>query len=135
LSAVSKGLWQVMERTKPQRMAFDSLSELRLLSGDSLRYRRQLLEVKRRAAAANCTAILVDDRTATREDLQLQSLAHGVISLERRTSGYGTAKRRLEVIKFRGVPFRNGWHDFTIETGGVVIYPRLVASEHAQREG
>ncbi|HVZ94929.1 MAG TPA: ATPase domain-containing protein [Phycisphaerales bacterium] len=135
LAAVSKSLWEAMDRAKPKRMVFDSLSELRLLAGDPLRYRRQLLEIKRRAAAHDCAAILVDDRTATRDDLQLQSLAHGVISLHRTTSGYGTAKRRLEVVKLRGVGFRNGWHDFAIETGGVVVYPRLVASEYAQREG
>jgi circadian clock protein KaiC len=135
LSAVSKGLWRAMEMSKPQRMVFDSLSELRLLSGDALRYRRQLLEVKRRAAAIPCTAILVDDRTATRDDLQLQSLAHGVISLHRISAGYGAVKRRMEIIKLRGVAFRSGWHDFSIQTGGVDVYPRLVASEHAQLEG
>jgi circadian clock protein KaiC len=135
LSAVTKGVWQAMERHRPQRLVFDSLSELRLLAGDSLRYRRQLLEVKRRLAGFECTAMLVDDRTATRDDLQLQSLAHGVISLHRASSGYGAAKRRLEVVKLRGVPFRSGWHDFAIQTGGLNVYPRLVAAEFSQKSG
>jgi circadian clock protein KaiC len=135
LAAVSKGLWQSLERHKPQRMVFDSLSELRLLAGDALRYRRQLLEVKSRAAAIPCTAMLVDDRTDSRDDLQLQSLAHGVISLHRRSGGYGTAKRSLEVVKLRGVPFRSGWHDFAIHTGGISVYPRLVAAEQSQAAG
>jgi circadian clock protein KaiC len=135
LSAVSKGVWASLDKNRPQRLVFDSLSELRLLSGDPLRYRRQLLELKRRAAAIPCTAMLVDDRTATRDDLQLQSLAHGVISLHRASSGYGAAKRRLEVVKLRGVAFRSGWHDYTILTGGLSVYPRLVAAEHGQSEG
>lgn len=135
LTAVSKRLWQSMEMHRPQRMVFDSLSELRLLAGDAMRYRRQLLEIKRRVAAIQCTAMLVDDRTATRDDIQLQSLAHGVISLQRRSSGYGAAKRNLEIIKLRGVAFRSGWHDFAIHTGGISVYPRLVASEHGQSEG
>jgi circadian clock protein KaiC len=135
LAAVSNGLWRAMEEHKPQRMVLDSLAELRLLAGDALRYRRQLLELKRRAAAIPCTAILVDDRTATRDDLQLQSLAHGVFSLHRLFAGYGGVKRRMEIVKLRGVPFRNGWHDFSIQTGGVCLYPRLVAAEHAQLAG
>lgn len=135
LSAVSKGLWAAMERHRPQRMVFDSLSEWRLLSGDALRYRPQLLEFKRRAVSLPCTAILVDDRTDSRDDLQLQSLAHGVISLQRRSQGYGAAKRSLEVIKLRGVGFRSGWHDFSIRTGSIEVYPRLVASEHGEQSG
>ena len=135
LTAVTRGVFEAMERVKPQRMVFDSLSELRLLSGDSLRYRRQLLEIKRRASAIGCTAILVDDRTATKDDLQLQSLAHGVLSLQRNAAGYGSARRRMEVVKLRGVGYRDGFHDYGIRTGGIEVFPRLVASEHRQREG
>jgi len=135
LSAVTKKLWDVIERTKPRRMVFDSLSDLRLLAGDPLHYRRQLMEIKRRAAALSCAAILVDDHTATHDDLQLQSLAHGVISLHRQPVGYGTAKHRIEILKLRGAQFRSGGHDFTIERGGVVVYPRLVALDHEQRPG
>lgn len=132
LGAVTQRLWDVIERHRPRRLVFDSLSELRLLAGDPLRYRRQLMELKRRLATIGTTAIFVDDRTATRDDLQLQSLAHGVITMVRSSQGYGSAKRSLEVVKLRGVPFRSGWHDFTIETGGLRVYPRLVAAEHEQ---
>lgn len=134
LSAVTNRVWAMLERARPARLAFDSISELRLLAGDALRYRRQLLDLKARVASCGCTTLLLDDRTATRDDLQLQSLAHGVISLHRIASDYGSTKRRLEIVKLRGVNFRDGLHDFAIGTGGLVVYPRLVASEHAQTE-
>ena len=134
LAAVTGRLWRMFERAAPSRLVFDSIAELRLLSGDSLRYRRQLLDLKARTSARRCTTLLLDDRTATERDLQLQSLAHGVFSLQRIAADYGSAKRRLEIVKFRGLAFRDGLHDFTIRTGGLVVYPRLVAAEHAQVE-
>ncbi len=135
LTAVTKRVWAALDRTRPARLVFDSISELRLLAGDPLRYRRQLLDLKSRVAKCGCTTLLLDDRTATRDDLQLQSLAHGVISLHRVSSDYGSTKRRLEIVKLRGMNFRDGLHDFSIRTGGLVVYPRLVASEHAQAAG
>ncbi|HYF15870.1 MAG TPA: ATPase domain-containing protein [Phycisphaerales bacterium] len=135
LTAVTKSLWALMDEHKPRRMVFDSLSELRLIAGDQLRYRRQLLELKRRAQAIGCTVIVVDDRTGGGDDMQLHSLAHGVISMQRHAKGYGATKRCLEVAKMRGVGFRTGWHDFEITTGGIRVYPRLVAAEHAQVGG
>jgi len=135
LNAVIGRVNDVLNRVRPKRLVFDSLSELRLLAGDSLRYRRQLLEIKNRASAIGCTALLMDDRTATKDDLQLQSLAHGVVSLHRSSASYGSAKRRLEVAKLRGTAYREGFHDFAIQTGGLRVYPRLVASDHAQAEG
>lgn len=134
LNAVINRVWETFEQVQPARLVFDSISELRLLAGDSLRYRRQLLELKSRANARGCTTLLIDDRTATRDDLQLQSLAHGVLSLHRTPSDYGSARRRLEVIKLRGISARDGLHDFAITMGGIVVYPRLVASDHAQLE-
>ncbi len=134
LSAVTGSVWAALERARPARLVFDSISELRLLSGDPLRYRRQLLDLKARVAQCGCTTLLLDDRTATRDDLQLQSLAHGVLSLHRVPSEYGSAKRRIEIVKLRGMDFRDGLHDFAIKMGGLVVYPRLVAAEHAQVE-
>lgn len=134
LSAVTNRVWEALDRVRPARLVFDSISELRLLAGDALRYRRQLLDLKSRAAATGCTTLLIDDRTATRDDLQLQSLAHGVLSLHRVSSDYGSARRRLEIIKLRGVNFRDGLHDFAITTGGIVVFPRLVAADHPQIE-
>ncbi len=119
-----------IERVQPMRVVFDSLSEMRLLARDSLRYRRQILGLKKYFAGRNCTVLLLDDRTADIHDLQLQSIAHGVILLESVEREYGIKKRRLEVKKLRGAWFREGFHDYCIQHGGVEVYPRLVAAEH-----
>lgn len=119
-----------VERLQPARVVIDSLSELRLLARDSLRYRRQILGLKQYFSGRRCTVILLDDRTAGVQDLQLQSIAHGVILLESVEREYGIMKRRLEVKKLRGAQFREGFHDYCIKRGGVEVYPRLVPSEH-----
>lgn len=119
-----------VDKLQPVRVVFDSLSELRLLARDSLRYRRQILGLKRYFSGRNCTVLLLDDRTAEGHDLQLQSIAHGVIMLESVEREYGIKRRRLEVRKLRGSSFREGFHDYTIKRGGVEVYPRLIASEH-----
>ena len=119
-----------VEAIQPSRIVFDSLSELRMLARDPLRYRRQILALKRYFAGRNATVLLLDDRTAESQDLQLQSLAHGVIMMQSLEREFGVKRRRLEVRKMRGSRYREGYHDYTIETGGVVVYPRLVASEH-----
>ena len=119
-----------VDRLQPTRVVFDSLSELRLLARDSLRYRRQILGLKRYFSGRNCTVLLLDDRTAERHDLQLQSIAHGVIMMESVEREYGIKRRRLEVRKLRGAQFREGFHDYTIKRGGLEVYPRLIASEH-----
>lgn len=119
-----------VERLQPARVVFDSLSELRLLARDSLRYRRQILGLKQYFSGRKCTVLLLDDRTAEGHDLQLQSIAHGVIMMESGEREYGVKRRRLEVRKLRGSRFREGFHDYTIRPGGVEVYPRLVASEH-----
>src|ERR1700761_6495819 len=116
----------------PERVVFDSLSEFRMLARDPLRYRRQILALKRHFAGLNCTVLLLDDRTAEggSNDLQLQSIAHGVIKLQSLERDFGIKRRRMEVHKLRGSRFREGYHDYSIETGGVAVYPRLIASEH-----
>ncbi|MGZ4814048.1 MAG: ATPase domain-containing protein [Terriglobales bacterium] len=119
-----------IDQVQPSRIIFDSLSELRMLARDSLRYRRQILGLKRYFSGRNCTALLLDDRTADDGDLQLQSIAHGVLMLQNLGRDYGINRRRLEVRKMRGSRFREGFHDYVIETGGVSVFPRLVASEH-----
>lgn len=130
LHEAMRGLLDLIERVKPTRVVFDSLSELRLLSQDSLRYRRQILLLKEFFAGRQCTVLLLDDRTIDREDRQLHSLAHGVVSLSQVTPEYGVDRRRLRVVKLRGVNFRSGHHDFVIRRGGLVVYPRLIAAEH-----
>lgn len=130
MTAIMSSVAAAIARVTPHRMVFDSLSELRLLAGDPLRYRRQILEFKALLSKISCTALLLDDRTATRDDLQLQSLAHGVLSLYRTSANFGSAKRKIEIVKLRGVAFRDGVHDFAISTGGIKLFPRLIASEH-----
>jgi circadian clock protein KaiC len=113
-------------------VVFDSLSELRLLAGSALRYRRQILALKQFLAKRQCTVLLLDDMTSTAHDLQMRSIAHGVILLEQTHPEYGSQRRRLSVLK-RGVKFRGGYHDYSIRRGGLEVFPRLVAAEHRQR--
>jgi circadian clock protein KaiC len=130
LATTVKKLTQLIEERKPSRLVIDSLSELRLLAADTMRYRRQLLALKQFFAGRDTTVLLLDDRSAEGSDMQLQSIAHGVIRLDRLKQSYGVNRRHVEVLKMRGSKFREGFHDYTIETGGVQIYPRLVANEH-----
>jgi len=130
LSETVSALLQVIERTQPKRLVLDSLSELQLLAGSPLRYRREVLALKDYFAHRDCTVLLLDDRTMGDGDTQLQSLCHGVLLLEVRTPDYGAERRRLRVTKLRGLRFRGGWHDYSIETGGLQAYPRLIAAEY-----
>jgi circadian clock protein KaiC len=132
LASTTKRILEDVERLKPTCIVFDSLSELRLLAGTALRYRRQILALKQFFATRDCTVILLDDMTATEHDLQMQSIAHGVVLLEEVNSEYGSARRRLRVVKYRGVRFRGGYHDYVINRGGLEVFPRLVAAEHRQ---
>jgi len=120
-----------VDKIKPTRVVFDSLSELRLLAGGSLRYRRQILALKQFFTGRQCAVLLLDDLTATEQDLQVQSIAHAVIRLEQLNPDYGASRRRLVVTKYRGRAFRGGYHDYKIGRGGLQVFPRLVASEHA----
>jgi circadian clock protein KaiC len=120
---------KVVERLNPKRVAFDSLSEMRLLAREPLRFRRQILALKQFFAGRDCTVILLDDKTAPEGDLQLHSLAHGVIVLEHVALEYGSERRRLQVTKVRGIKFRGGFHDFRILTGGIEVYPRVRQDE------
>lgn len=132
LSETTKRVLEAVDSLKPSRIVFDSLSEMRLLAQNPLRYRRQILALKQFFIGKQCTVLLVDDRTSDETDLQLRSIAHCVISLEQLAPLYGATRRRLRVIKFRGSDFRGGYHDFYIKRGGLVVFPRLVASEHGE---
>ncbi|MGC4090232.1 MAG: gas vesicle protein GvpD [Polyangiaceae bacterium] len=123
-------LLEHVEAIKPQRVVFDSLSEIRLLAQSAVRYRRQLLALKQHFAGRNCTVLLLDDHSLGAVDLQIESLAHGVLALEQTSTGYGADRRRLRVVKLRGSSFRSGYHDFVLRRGGLQVYPRLIASEH-----
>ena len=130
LGEIIKEVMRRVEELQPVRVVFDSLSELRLLSQSPLRYRRQILALKQFFAARKCTVLLLDDRTSGPSDLQLHSIAHGVISLEQTPRSFGAERRWLRIAKLRGVKFSGGRHDFTLDTGGLTVFPRLVAANH-----
>ncbi len=130
LSETTQKLIKAIDRYKPSRLVLDSLSEMRLLAQSSLRYRRQVLALKQLFLGRNCTVMMLDDRTAEGPDQQLHSIAHAVISLEAKSPPYGRLRRQLEVRKFRSSDFSSGLHDFSIEQGGLAVYPRLVAADH-----
>jgi circadian clock protein KaiC len=130
LSETTKTILKDVEQTKPARIVFDSLSELRLLAGNPLRYRRQILALKQFFRGRSCTVLLLDDLTSTDRDLQVQSIAHGVVRLEQLNPEYGAERRRLIIVKYRGVRFRGGYHDYVIKRGGLDVFPRLIASEN-----
>lgn len=130
LSETTGLIFKEVERINASRVVLDSLSELRLLAQNPLRYRRQVLALKHFFTNRNCTVVLLDDLSSSQDDLQLHSIAHGVVMLEQLAIDYGAERRRLRVIKMRGIQFRGGFHDFTIESGGLRIFPRLIAAEH-----
>ncbi len=130
LSATIKAILRRVEEVQPKRIVFDSLSELRLLAREPLRFRRQLLALKQYFGGRDCTVLVLDDHTAGEGEGDIQSIVHGVIRLENLPRDYGTKRRRLEILKLRGVQFREGFHDYNIRTGGLEVYPRLVATEY-----
>jgi len=130
LGETTRLIFEAVERLKPTRVVIDSLSEIRLLAQSSLRYRRQVLALKHYFAKHRATVLLLDDLTTEMLDKTVHSVAHGVVRLEEMAPEYGAERRRVRVIKYRGRKVRGGFHDFTIRTGGLEVYPRLVSSEH-----
>ena len=130
LNRTTQALLAEVERVNPVRVVFDSLSEMRMLAETPLRYRRQILQLKQFFAGRNCTVLFLDDRSAGAKDLQIESIAHGVMSLQRTSPDYGVSRRQFHIQKVRGIRFREGFHDLIIQRGGLVIFPRLVAAEH-----
>lgn len=130
LGETTQRIFEEVQRLKPRRVVFDSLSELRLLAQNPLRYRRQILALKHFFSTCSCTVLMLDDRTSEPGDLHLHSIAHGVITIEQAALDFGAERRRLRIVKMRGMKFRGGYHDLRLDTGGITLYPRLVASEH-----
>jgi circadian clock protein KaiC len=130
LGETTQMILEAVERMRPQRIVIDSLSEIRLLAQSSLRYRRQVLALKHYFAQHGATVILLDDLTTDVSDKTVHSIAHGVIRLEELAPEYGAERRRARVIKYRGRPYRGGFHDFIIRKGGVEVFPRLISAEH-----
>ena len=134
LGETVKLVMEEVDRVAPARVVFDSLSEIRLLAQGPLRFRRQVLALKHFFGARHCTVLFLDDLTQRDDDLSLHSLAHGVVRLEQIALTYGAERRRLRVYKMRGRAFHGGFHDFLIRTGGLEVFPRLVAGSHPQRD-
>ena len=130
LGETTRGVMNVVERLAPTRLVFDSLSEMRLLAQDPLRYRRQILALKHFFASRDCTVLMLDDKSSKADDLQLHSIAHGVLGLDQAMADYGPVRRHLRIVKMRGVRYRGGEHDLHLDTGGIQIFPRLIAAEH-----
>ena len=133
LTKVSELLLEEIRRIQPTRIVFDSLSEFRLMAETALRYRRQLMNLKQELMKHNTTALLLDDRMDNSQisgDPHVLSLTHGVIEMEQLSPDYGRSRRRLRVLKMRGMRFREGYHDYCIETGGLRVFPRIIASDH-----
>ncbi len=130
LGETTRLIFEAIEKYQPHRIVVDSLSEIRLLAQSSLRYRRQVLALKHYFARYGATVVLLDDMTSNSQDKTVHSVAHGVVRLEELAPEYGAERRRVRIIKYRGRRFRGGYHDFEIKTGGIEIYPRLVAAEH-----
>ncbi|CAN5913845.1 ATPase domain-containing protein [soil metagenome] len=130
LGETTRGVMAAVEKMTPSRVVFDSLSEMRMLAQDPLRYRRQILALKHFFASRDCTVLLLDDMTSTAGDLQLHSIAHGVLGLDQASGDYGPVRRHLRIVKMRGVKYRGGEHDLNLDTGGIEVFPRLIAAEH-----
>ena len=130
LGATTRRIFEAFEKSKPQRVVLDSLSEIRLLAQSSLRYRRQILALKHFFARSGATVLMLDDLSSEANDRTMHSVAHGVVRLEELSPEYGSERRRLRVVKYRGQRYRGGYHDFVIATGGVKVFPRLVSAEH-----
>lgn len=130
LGETTKRIFEIFERLMPSRVVLDSLSEIRLLAQGSLRYRRQILALKHYFARSGATVLMLDDLTTDANDKTVHSIAHGVVRLEELAPDYGAERRRLRVLKYRGRPFRGGYHDFAIAHGGVQVFTRLVSAEH-----
>jgi circadian clock protein KaiC len=130
LTGTTRAVRDTVDRLKPTRVVFDSLSELRLLAGSTLRYRRQVLALKQFLAERGCTVLVLDDSSGPDHELHVQTLAHGILVLEQTQPEYGNERRRLRVVKYRGASYSAGYHDFVIRRGGVTVFRRLVAAEN-----
>ncbi len=130
MNETTQVLMDEVERVSPARMVFDSVSEMRMLAETPLKYRRQMLSLKQFFAGKKCTVLILDDLTAAPTDLQVQSIVHGVINLEKVHPEFGDERRRLNVVKLRGIPYTGGRHDYLIRTGGVDVFPRMISAQH-----
>jgi circadian clock protein KaiC len=130
LARTVQAILAAIEERQPDRVVIDSLVEIRLLADSALRYRKQILTLKDFFRDRQITALVLDDRTASAREAEVQGLAEGVVRLAVSSPMYGNTRRTLEVVKMRGISFRGGSHDFAIAKGGLVVFPRLSAGQH-----
>lgn len=130
LGKTNQAILDKIREIKPRRVVIDSLTELKLMAGDSIRFRRQILAYKQFFAEQNITALLLDDKTSSQNDQEVQSIVNGIIILQQLAPEYGSERRRIRVSKLRAVSYRGGYHDFVIKTGGLKVFPRLISAEH-----
>lgn len=130
LGQTISAITEAVQEAAPSRVVIDSMSELRMVADDPMRYRRQIVALKRFLLGQNCTTLLMDDLTDDPRQYDLQGTVHGVITLEQREREFGAARRRLRVVKMRGAEFQSGWHDFAITEREVYVFPSLIADEH-----
>ena len=130
MSQTTQVLFDEIEKIKPNRVVFDSISEMRMLSESSFRYRRQMLALKQFFALHNSTVVMLDDLTTSPKDLQVQSIVHGVINLQKLHPEFGNERRRINIVKLRGIEYLGGFHDYIIKKGGVSIFPRMTSSNY-----
>lgn len=127
LSESTKKILQAVERSQAKRVVIDSLSEMRMMAQNPLWFRRQILALKKFFAEHGCTALFLEEHV---QQYHIRTLVDGVIHLEMMAPEYGGHRRRLRVLKRRGKDYRGGNHDYIIATGGLKVFPRLVAQEH-----
>ena len=133
LDEIRNAIAAAIERVRPFRVVFDPFSDIRHLAREGLHYRRQVLSLREFFNEHGCTVLLMQELAhGTAGDLQAEALVHGYLTLHQDAPEYGGQRRRLRVHKMRGMPFRDGFHDFSIQTGGIEVYPRLIAAEHVE---
>lgn len=129
LGDTTKRLLEKVDALRPSRLVFDSMAELRLLAGTPLQFRRQVLALKQYLSERSCTVLLLDDCVDAGIGLQVDTIVHGVIRLDQLETNFGTDRRRVRITKLRGRRFAEGLHDYIIRTGGLEVFPRLIAAE------
>jgi circadian clock protein KaiC len=134
-AAVINDIFAEIRRVRPKRLVIDSLSDLRLLVEDEIMYRRLVLALRQEFRDGQCTVLITNNINSQRSelDLDLETICHAVLHLEQVVLGFGPSRRRLFIQKVRGRSYRSGWHDFRIVSGGVLVFPTLIAGEHRRK--
>lgn len=120
-------LARAVQQNAPSRVVLDSIGALRSLSRQAANFHHEMKRFSAQLKRSRCTALLLDDEDG---GAALDVVADGTIALDQRLRGYGGAHRRVYVKRVVGAMFREGYHDYRIVKGGLVVYPRLIASHY-----